>query len=118
VIDWIVHYDDGSSFTSEDGLPENAPRTGVQVVSCLHAYTGKLLWHGFDYYCWQDDEWVPRNIVGLHDYLQQPGSQKIVLQARGIAYHRFTAVYNRAVDDARLPFKVGRDQREPEPPTP
>jgi hypothetical protein len=118
MMDWIVYYDDGSSFTSDDGPPEAAPRDGVQVVSGRHAYIGKLIWHSSDYYCWQDDEWVPRNIVGLHDYLRQPGSEKIVLQGRGVAYHRFVAVYNKAVDDTRLPFKVGRDLREPEPPTP
>ena len=117
VIDWIVYYDGGSTFTSDDGLPGDAPRDGVQVVSCRHEHTGKLIWHSSDYYCWQG-EWVPRNIVGLHDYLRQPGVEKIVLQGRGVAYHRFVEVYNRAVDDPRLPFKAGRDQREPEAPTP
>ena len=29
---WIVYYQDGSTFSSEDGSPEKAPRDYVQVV--------------------------------------------------------------------------------------
>jgi hypothetical protein len=114
---WIVHYDDGTSFTSTDGDPWEAPRDGVQVVQVAHEYTGRLIWHSFDYYCWQEGEWVPRGLIGLHDYLRQPGADKIVLQGRAVAYRRFRAVYDQAVADERLPFKSARDQREPDEPT-
>jgi hypothetical protein len=117
VAGWIIWYDDGSSFSSDDGEPAAAPRDGVQVVTCADIGSGRLIWHGSDFYCWQDDEWVPRSLLGLMDYLREPGAAKIVLQARAIAYRRFTEVYLMAVADERLPAKTGPDPREPQDPS-
>lgn len=117
MINWIVYYEDGSSFTSEDGGPGDAPRSGVQVVAVRDDQrTGRLLWHSADWYCWHMDEWVLRSDAGLYDYLRQPGTEKIVLQARGTTYNNFIKIYNFALADDRLPLKSGRDQREPEEP--
>lgn len=115
-IEWVIHYDGRESFCNLDGAPAEAPRDGVQVVQVKHEYTGRLIWHSFDYYCWQEGEWVPRGLIGLHDYLRQPGAEKIVLQGRAIAYRRFRTIYDQAVADTRLPFKNARDQREPDEP--
>lgn len=112
---WLIWYDDGSSFSNEDGPPHAAPRTGVQIVAVEHTSVGRLLWHSSDFYCWQD-EWVPRSLLGLMDYLREPGAEKIVLQGRGIAYDRFCALYRLADADTRLAAKSARDVREPEPP--
>ena len=118
MIEWVVYYDDGSSFTSEDGPPEYAPRYGVQAVACRHEGVGRLIWDSRDYYCWDGGTWVPRDReAGLVDYLSLPGREKVVLFGRAIPYGRYLEVYNRAVDDRRLPFKTGRDPREREPPT-
>ena len=113
---WIVYYDNGSSFTDEDGPPETAPRDGVQAVGIADIGVGKLLWHSFDFYCWLDGEWVPRSERGIFDYLRQPGKEKIVLQARATSVRNFLSVYDQAVADPRLPFKTGLDPKEPVPP--
>ncbi len=115
---WVIWYDDGSSFSSDDGAVHEAPRDGVQVVTVSDTGTGRLMWHSSDFYCWQDSEWVPRSLLGLMDYLREPGTGKIVLQGRGIAYRRFIEVYNKAVEDPRLPWKkTARDAREPAEPS-
>ncbi len=115
---WVIWYDDASSFSSDDGAPYEAPRDGVQVISVADIGTGRLMWHSSDFYCWQDNEWVPRSLLGLMDYLREPGAEKIVLQGRGIAYRRFIDIYNKAVEDSRLPWKkTARDAREPAEPT-
>jgi hypothetical protein len=31
-MNWAIYYTDGSIFSSEDGAPHEAPRTGVQVI--------------------------------------------------------------------------------------
>lgn len=111
--DWIIWYDDGSSFSSDDGAPHEAPRDGVQVITAADDACGRLLWHSADYYCWQDGEWVMHNLIGLMDYLRQPGVEKIVLQGRGIAYQRFRSVYRAADEDTRLPTKFALSPREP-----
>jgi len=98
-MNWIIWYDDGSSFTSEDGQPYEAPRDGVQVVAVEHPNAGRLLWHSADYYCWQDSEWVPRSLIGLMDYLRKSGAEKIVLQGRATAYKKFTDVYMIALNN-------------------
>src|SRR5215204_4917517 len=116
LIDWIIYYEDGGSFTSADGKPHEAPREGVQAVSCRHEHTGKLIWHSTDYYCWQG-EWVPHNSIGLHRYLRLPGAEKVVLQGYGVPFRAFREVYDRAVDDQRLPFKTCRHPDEPPEPT-
>jgi hypothetical protein len=115
VIEWIVYYSDGSSFTSADGSPSDAPRRGVQCVAVRDDTCGKLIWHSSDFYCWQG-EWVNHSLLGLLDYLELGGTEKIVLRGFGIARDRFKAVYRSAVEDPRLPFKTCRHPDEPEPP--
>lgn len=111
---WVIFYDDGSSFSSDDGGPGDAPRDGVQVVSIANDRVGRVHWHQRDYYCWHDNEWISRDIHGVMDYLRQPGIEKIVLQGRAIAYRRFVAVLELARYDTRLPMKQGRLQDEPD----
>jgi hypothetical protein len=117
-MEWIVYYADGSSFTNEDGTPENAPRDGVQCVAIANENFGKVLWHGgtsenFAFYCWHDTEWVPHDMLGLMTYLGQPGATKIVLRGYAIPVAAFRTIYYAAVEDQRLPFKTDQDLREP-----
>jgi len=111
-----VYYEDGASFTSDDGPPEKVPKEGVQVVAVADVGTGKLLWHSFDAYCWhKEGEWVPHSEIGLRRYLalseegKEPG---IFIRGYAIPYRRFTAIYQQAVDDPRLPLKTANDPRE------
>lgn len=119
--EWIVYYEDGSSFTSDDGPPEAAPKEGVQVVAVKDVGTGKLLWHSAEAYCWhKEGEWVPHSETGLQRYvtLSSEGSEPgIYIRGYAIPYRRFVAIYTTAVDDKRLPFKTGPDPREREAPT-
>lgn len=39
---WRIYYANGKTFSSEDGSPFSAPRTGVQVISYLNPNTGKI----------------------------------------------------------------------------
>ena len=112
-ISWIIHFDDETTFSSADGAPHEAPRDGVQIVQTADPAIGRMIWHSSDFYCWQDGEWVPRSLLGLMDYLREPGAEKTVLQGRGVAYRRFRAIYDLALADPRLQFKTGRDPREP-----
>ena len=114
LIEWIIYYDEGT-FSSLDGDPHEAPREGAQVLATRSGDVGRALWHGFDYYCWQG-EWVPRNLIGLHHYLRQPGREKVVVQGTGIPFETFKAILRRAADDNRLPEKQGRLHEEPELP--
>jgi hypothetical protein len=119
--DWVIYYDDGTSFSSDDGDPSRAPKEGVQVVACADVGTGKLLWHSAEAYCWHiEGEWVPHSETGLRRYLALSAEGKeagLYIRGYAIPYRRFVEIYNKAVADSRLPFKTGRDHREPETPT-
>lgn len=51
-VDWIIYYDDGSSFSSDDGETWDAPRTGVEVVVQRNEQTG------YDFLCTIGDYFV------------------------------------------------------------
>jgi hypothetical protein len=111
--DWIIYYDDGRSFTSDDGPPEQAPKDGVQVVALKDIAVGKILWHGYDYYCWHKEGcWIPHTETGMKFYLSKADEPGIVINGYWIPPQRWTAIYNAAVEDSRLPFKTGIDPRE------
>jgi hypothetical protein len=100
-MDWIIYYSDGSSFTSKDGPPEKAPREGVQVVVCEGEKVGKLPWHSEEFYCWQDETWIPHNERGLWVYLAKE-PWPIVLQTYAIHPSKFQDIYQQAVTDPRM----------------
>ena len=50
--EWIIYYDDGSSFSSDDGGLMDAPRVGVEIVVQANAETG------YDFLCTIGDYFV------------------------------------------------------------
>jgi hypothetical protein len=111
MVDWIVFYDDGSTFSSDDGAPEQAPAWGVMVIAARSAEHGRTLWLGQDFFWWDEDgEWVDGDLVGLIDYLaRRPYTKKIVLMGRDRAPDRFHRSYRQALFDPRLPPKTSQD---------
>ena len=105
--DWIVFYADGSSFSSEDGAPEDAPRRGVEIIAQREDDSGRVLWWGHDYFWWLDGhrQWVGGDRIGLVEHLADPGSYKVVLIGKVVPYHAFREIYRQAVNDPRLPPK-------------
>lgn len=110
--EWIVWYDDGSSFSSEEGGPEDAPRFGVICIAVRSAEHGRIIWVGHDYYWWTEEGWASGDAEGLCDYLDQPGSIKIRLKGRSVPATRFHRVYKLALEDNRLPVKTSTDWLE------
>jgi hypothetical protein len=116
---WVIWYEDGSSYSDDDGPPDKAPRDGVQVVTVSDVGTGRLMWHSSDYYCWhKEGEWVPHSKPGMERYLSKSDEPGIVLNGYAIPYRRWIEVYNKALADPRLPWgKVATDPREKPAPT-
>lgn len=114
MVNWIVFYDDGRSFSSDDGSPERADPWGVICVVSRSREHGRTLWVGKDYFWWDEDaEWVCGDFAGLLDYLtRRPYAPKIVLVGRGRAATRFHDICKRALADPRLPEKTSLDWLE------
>lgn len=111
---WIVWYDDGSSFTNLDGQPWDAPRWGVLCIAAESKDHGRMIWHATDYYVW-DTEWISCDFTGLLDYLTRPGREKTVLIGRHVPPRIFYEVYEKANHDPRLPPRSSYDALERQP---
>ncbi len=110
-VQWVIHYADGSNFSSEDGPPEAAPRAEVIVAVQIDERCGFIPWFNDDYYCWQDGQWIPHNADGLCQYLDTV-YPAIRLRGYTIRDDAFQKIFAKAVEDPRLPPRHGRDQRE------
>lgn len=113
---WIVYYADGGTASSVEAAPHEVPRRFVICVAVRDDRCGRLVWFGADYYCWHDGTWVPHDLSGLVQYLDvEPFPVRLC--GYGVSYGKFSAIYQQALDDPRLPVKTARDEREIEPPT-
>ena len=71
-IEWIIFYEDKSSFSSLDGEPAVAPRTGVIAIFVEDDSDGRGYSPLFDtdFYCWHErGGWASHDYQGLLDYL-------------------------------------------------
>ena len=87
---WVIYYGDGSTFSNDDGKPEDAPCTGVLAVCCfnmdnqrsIHAskdwyiYDEQPIYKDIDYGMWYGADWG-----GLYQYIARPGKKIIKLGA-------------------------------------
>ena len=70
---WIVFYTDGSTFTSVDGSPWDAPRRSVQRIASCKA-SKESDWYNVqqsDYFYWEEDNggWNGGDSFTLYDHL-------------------------------------------------
>jgi hypothetical protein len=89
VTEWAIYYLGGSTFTSEDGPPEDAPGLGVLCIAQWDHDAGKReMTHGTGVYVvnwyWWDAKgswWIGGDDVGLAQYLAEPGWKKVIVGA-------------------------------------
>lgn len=113
-IEWIIFYDDESSFSSVDGPPSEAPRDGVQCIAVVDRGCGHYILSEQDWYCWhfEDDCWVPHGWAGMLQYLRKPGVLKIVLEGYAIKGERHYKQRSKARKDPRLPPVTAKPPRQ------
>ena len=111
MVDWIIFYDDGSTFSDEDGMQRHAPREGVQVIAVRDEGAGRRLLWNQDTYCWEEGGWVPHCDKSCERYLNT-APQPIRLRGYWVDGPKFWAIYKRAIEDDRLPPKTGLHPRE------
>lgn len=70
---WKIFYSDGSTFSSVEGSPEEAPSMGFICALGYDESGNRYIMHGWDHYCWDIDsqQWWGMDIVGLFDRLTQ-----------------------------------------------
>lgn len=71
IVRWRLYYDDGTTFSSEDGAPDEAPLDGVVGVGEEDDTGRRQTYWGADYYFWTGDGWAGGNIADLERWLRR-----------------------------------------------
>ena len=106
MLDWRIYYGDESTFSSDDGEPQDAPSRDVQVIASPYERVGRRLVNRHDFYWYDvtDREWRGGDFFGFWDYLTLTGL-KIPKFGRNIKLEDFDAIYQRAKNDPDFPRK-------------
>lgn len=102
---WRIWYDDGSTFSNEDGRPQDAPGRGLICIVQVDERTGRRRLTG-DYYVWMLGRWFSVDLFGLWDYLSKQG-MKVVKFGRFASYTRYAEICRRADSDPAFPARSG-----------
>jgi hypothetical protein len=110
-----IWYDDGGTYTDEDGPPELAPKRGVQAISQSDPHCGRTLCRADDFYVYQNYDGIRSfqgvDQFGLHDYLIESG-YKLVLFGRTIGNQEYREVLARVNADDYLPIRTSSQKAE------
>lgn len=68
---WTIYYDDETTFSNEDGLPEAAPPDGIQGIVEFRDNGTAHPFEGFDYYFWAGDCWAAGYLNDLERWLKR-----------------------------------------------
>ena len=92
---WRIYYDNGE-FSSEDGSPRDAPRTGVVAIIQSDEWVGYQIVHAQDYYYYEPGigGWFCSDLIGAHDHLVRC-REPLVLFGRMIDAKEYRALLDR-----------------------
>lgn len=101
---WRIYYEDGSTFDSLMGGPEDAPPFGFICAVGYDESGDRYIMHGWDHYNWDQDaaQWWGMDIFGLIDRLAR---NKVFAykQGRTVTKAAFQATMQRAHMDPEFP---------------
>lgn len=119
MIQWRVYYEDDSTFSNEDGSPENAPVLGVVCIVLKDPTVGRMILCRYDWYIFKSadtrepEEWSGHDIHGVLDQLMyNPGRIIACKQGRCVSDALYKTIYQRAVDDPDFPPKDAQQPGE------
>jgi hypothetical protein len=101
---WRIYYADGSTFSGDDGGPDDAPPWGFICAVGYDETGARYIMHGWDHYCWdrESGQWWGMDMCGLFDRL----SRNLVFaykQGRTVTKSEFQATMQRAHVDPDFP---------------
>jgi len=91
-----VFYEDGSTFSSVDGDPSEAPGWSVQAIAHADDLTGRSVSQR-DYYWWDDEyeQWAGGDLLSLCQWFVAKGLLKVGSYASNDRYHEILRQANR-----------------------
>lgn len=111
-MEWKIYYEDGQTFDSTQGEPEDAPSYGVVVIVQNDEDVGRLIMHLWDWFYWRDDykQWWGADVYGLHDQLLANKPIRAVKLGRNMHNREFGEIMERAANDSDFQTKSGKKQ--------
>lgn len=115
-MDWKIYYGDGSTFSSDQGTPLDAPAWNIQIILEATHKEGVVRLSGKDYYWFDQDlgQWCAGDFMGVIDYMLRCSSVKV---ARSMRTCDFDALFQVCVDDPDFLKKSMRNYPREGPPT-
>lgn len=106
MIRWRLYYGDGTTFSNQDGTPDEAPGCNVMCAASYDGDNRRKMAGSADYYVFEadmspDGRWLGVDLFGLWDYLARPG-WKAVKFGRMIGDEQYRRVMAHAVADLPL----------------
>ena len=116
---WKIYYGDGTTFGSQDGLPQDAPGLDVQVIVMESKNHGWMTQAGDHYYIWDcrggETRWWGVDRFGLDEYLFYSSGFKVAKSGRKLSTEQFSKIFRRASNDPDFPAKTSFALRERKP---
>ncbi len=116
-MDWRIYYGDGSTFSANQGVPNDAPPFNVQAIvqvdRAKHS-VGRTILHGWSFYYWREDhkEWWGDSREGVLDMMYAREPICALLQGRNIHKDQFDNVMFVARHDPAFPVKSANRKLE------
>ena len=113
-IAWRIYYDDGSTFDSSMGEPEDVLAFGVICIVYPNDLVGRQIMWGWDWYYWVPGEnnWWGSDIHGLLDRLLHRLPSECICQGRNVSNEVFRSIMDAADKDPDFPPKSGKIRGE------
>ena len=99
---WRIWYDNGTTYGSDSGQPQDAPGLGVICIVQESERTGRVKLSGADYYIWNEGQWFRADIFGLWDHLAGKGWKKVVF-GRTVDREQYNQIMRWAEQDEAFP---------------
>ena len=109
---WRIYYDDGSTFDSSMGAPDDAPSAGVQCIVEPDRDAGRVVLNSFDWYYFHPESgmWWGSDLYGMLDKLLHRIPIEGVCSGRNCKHYR--EILDRALSDPDFPPKSAKVRRE------
>lgn len=109
---WRVYYDDGTTFDSRQGRPDDAPSAGVQCIVEDDPDAGRVVLNSFDWYYFHPASgmWWGSDLYGLLDKLLHRIPITGVCSGRNCS--RYREILDAAMSDPDFPPKSAKVRRE------
>jgi hypothetical protein len=103
---WKIWYEGGSTFSSDQGSPQDSPKFGVLAITQADGMHGQLTLSGGEFYVYRDDvaEWYHCDTFGTFDQLiHYAHCISCIRPGRFTTNQEFNDIQSAAINDKELP---------------